>query len=208
MGKQKALPQGFTDKLRVEGIYAQGYGNISKMVMRDTRITPTAKAIYAYFCSYAGAGTQAFPCVELIISDLSITKGTYYTHLKLLKKYDYIHVEQIKEDNKFSHNVYTLVINPDPAPEQITMDDCRKPEKEKNGKKPTGTDSDYKAAMELFTKALENLDKKTRKEVVRKLTEQDIKKILIRFVCVKDTVRNPASYIEKMLRNAIKQSTG
>lgn len=42
------------DILRVEGIMAQGYGLNPKIVMRDKRLTPEAKCIYSYLCSFAG----------------------------------------------------------------------------------------------------------------------------------------------------------
>ena len=46
----------FENILLVEGINAKGYGTIPKLVMKDRRLTAQAKAIYAYFCSYAGCG--------------------------------------------------------------------------------------------------------------------------------------------------------
>ena len=50
-----------TDVLVMENISAQGFGTVPKIVMLDTRLTAQAKAIYAYFASFAGAGTTAFP---------------------------------------------------------------------------------------------------------------------------------------------------
>lgn len=103
----------FRDVLKIDGVRAKGFGIIPKMVMLDRKLTIEAKAIYSYFCSYAGAGTTAFPSVEKIIGDLDISKKRYYNHFKLLKDLGYIEVEQIKsENNKFSHNIYTLVEKP------------------------------------------------------------------------------------------------
>ncbi|WP_422445354.1 helix-turn-helix domain-containing protein [Thermoanaerobacterium sp. DL9XJH110] len=61
-----------SDILQVEGVKAKGYGIIPKIVMQDPRLTISAKAIYAYMCSFAGSGTTAFPCVEKICKDLGI----------------------------------------------------------------------------------------------------------------------------------------
>lgn len=108
-----------TDILEVEGINAKGYGNIPKLVMKDRRLSRDAKCIYAYFCSYAGQGTQAFPSVSLILHDLGISKSTYYKHLNLLKRYGYIETRQIKKSGKFSRNIYTLCTNP----VQVTEDE-------------------------------------------------------------------------------------
>ena len=104
------------DILKVEGVDCKGYGKIPKSVMLDTRLTIDAKAIYAYFCSYAGAGETAFPGVEKICHDLGIKKqDTYRKHLKKLIECDYIRVKQIIHENgKFGSNEYTLISKPDP----------------------------------------------------------------------------------------------
>ena len=50
-----------SDMLVFENAAAHGFGTIPKLVMLDPQLTPQAKAIYAYFASFAGAGTTAFP---------------------------------------------------------------------------------------------------------------------------------------------------
>ncbi|WP_300854658.1 helix-turn-helix domain-containing protein [uncultured Clostridium sp.] len=102
----------FKDLIEIEGINAKGYGSIAKLVMLDQRLTIEAKAIYSYFCSYAGGGSSAFPSVSKILFDLKISKTRYYKHFKLLTDFGYISVKQIKKENKFSNNVYTLHLNP------------------------------------------------------------------------------------------------
>lgn len=103
----------FRDVLEVQGVKAKGFGIIPKLAMLDRELTIEAKAIYSYFCSYAGAGTTAFPSREKICKDLGIGKNRYYKHFNLLKELGYIKVKQVKkEDSKFSHNIYTLVENP------------------------------------------------------------------------------------------------
>lgn len=90
MNNQKS----YADLLRVEGVNAKGYGIVPKIVMKDERLTPYAKLIYSYFCSYCGAGNQAFPRRDTIVRDLRINKDTFYKHFNLLKKHDYIRVVQ------------------------------------------------------------------------------------------------------------------
>ena len=103
----------FENLLLVEGVNAQGYGTIPKLVMKDRRLTPQAKAIYAYFCSYAGCGSTAFPKVSQIMYDLNISNKTYYKHFDLLTEFGYITVVKIKkEGNKFDNNIYKLNTNP------------------------------------------------------------------------------------------------
>ena len=103
----------FENLLLVEGVNAQGYGTIPKLVMKDRRLTPQAKAIYAYFCSYAGCGSTAFPKVSQIMYDLNISNKTYYKHFDLLTEFGYITVVKMKkEGNKFDNNIYKLNTNP------------------------------------------------------------------------------------------------
>lgn len=98
------------DIIQMQGVNALGFGIIPKMVMQDKRLTIQAKAIYSYFCSYAGAGKTAFPKQTKILTDLRISRNSYYAHFNLLKEYGYIRVQQEKnEDGSFSRNIYTLV---------------------------------------------------------------------------------------------------
>lgn len=97
------------DILQVEGINARGFGTIPKLVMQDTRLSAPAKAIYAYFCSFAGAGQQAFPRVTKIMRDLNLGRNAYYRHFNQLRDYGYIRAEQKHEGGRLSHNVYTLM---------------------------------------------------------------------------------------------------
>ena len=97
------------DILKTDGIQSKGFGIVPKLVMQDKRLTIQAKAIYAYFCSYAGNGTTAFPSRSKILFDLGISKDTYYKHFNLLKQYGYIKVEQQHQGGKLSRNIYTLM---------------------------------------------------------------------------------------------------
>ena len=96
------------DKLICEGINSKGFGIIPKLIMQDRTIHATAKCIYAYFCSFAGAGDTCFPTRKKICFDLGISIDTFGKYLKQLIEHGYIKSEQIKENGRFSHNVYTL----------------------------------------------------------------------------------------------------
>lgn len=101
------------DILKVQGIYANGYGILSKMVMRDKRLHIIARAIYSYIATYAGAGETAFPGRDLICKDLGINKNTYTKYLGQLKDYDYIRIEQsVGEKGTFGNNIFTIVSVP------------------------------------------------------------------------------------------------
>lgn len=95
-------------------VYEQGYGLIAQKAMRDKDLTPIAKAIYAYLCSFASEGEDgertSFPGVSLMIKELGIgSKNTYYKHRELLLKKGYITIEKQKQEkNKFYNNLYYI----------------------------------------------------------------------------------------------------
>lgn len=96
------------DKLQLDGIFTEGYGIIPKSVMRDKGISLSAKAIYSYFCSHAGQGDTCFPSQNSICYDLDISRGSLAKYLRELTVKGYIVTEQVKENGRFSHNIYRL----------------------------------------------------------------------------------------------------
>lgn len=78
------------------------------MIMQDKKLHITAKAIYAYLASFAGAGSSCYPSRGKICSDLGISGDTFTKYLKQLTDCGYLSVAQEKEQGRFSHNVYTL----------------------------------------------------------------------------------------------------
>lgn len=99
--------ENFADLLRTEGITFKGFGVIPKMVTLSTSLTIEAKAIYAYFASYAGGGSCAFPSRDKILSDLKISKNRYYKHFRLLVDSGLVGVEK-EEGTGFTRNIYVL----------------------------------------------------------------------------------------------------
>lgn len=96
------------DRIRSVGVNQKGYGSIPKMVMLDQELDIKAKAVYAYFCSYTGAGDSCFPSRSKICGDLKISKDSLSKYIKQLADNGYLVTEQVKENGRFSHNVYTL----------------------------------------------------------------------------------------------------
>ncbi|WP_129600923.1 helix-turn-helix domain-containing protein [Anaerophilus nitritogenes] len=139
----------FRDILKVEGVKARGFGIIPKLVMLDRKLTIEAKAIYSYFCSYAGAGTTAFPSRDKICKDLGISIKRWYKHFNLLKELGYIKVEQIrsKKGDKYSHNIYTLIEKPETI-ENTEDDQCGQNEYTRN----EHTQNDYNNNNRSFNK--------------------------------------------------------
>ncbi len=110
------INNGFVDILRVEGVNARGYGIIPKIVMQDKRLSQGAKLIYAYFCTFAGAGEIAFPSAKKICTDLGFgTEETFRKHRAYLVKYGYLKITQVRgPEGKFKNNIYTLCQFPEP----------------------------------------------------------------------------------------------
>lgn len=103
------VEQGQSDMLVFENAAAHGFGTIPKLVMLNPQLTPQAKAIYAYFASFAGAGTTAFPRRSTIMRELRIgSVETYYRHFNQLIEQGYLSVEQRKADGRFDYCVYHL----------------------------------------------------------------------------------------------------
>lgn len=101
------------DVLRIEGIDANGYGNVPKFVMTDHGLSYKAKAIYAYLCAQAGDGITPFPSRDKIIHALGMSKTTYYNYFKELTDFGYIIVTKAPSTHgRFSRNIYTLVQKP------------------------------------------------------------------------------------------------
>ena len=108
------------------GLEDKGYGTIPKFAMQDDRLPVAAKAIYAYMCSYEGAGDMAYPKRETILHELGISKDKYYLYLNALIDCGYITVKHgTDEKGRFSSTTYLLnsVLSVDP---DINPDDVRK----------------------------------------------------------------------------------
>lgn len=110
-----------TNSIVQEDLLAKGYGMIPKLVMKDRNLSAEAKAIYAYLCSYCGAGDTAFPSVELICHDLGISIKRFQRHIKQLKDSNYLTITRNRQENGFSNNIYKLpkTVQVHFVPEQI-----------------------------------------------------------------------------------------
>lgn len=104
------------DKIKGLSINKDGYGFIPKSVMQDKNLTIATKAVYSYFCSFTGAGDSCFPTRKKICFDLNISNDSLSKYLQQLVKNGYLQITQIKENGRFSHNVYTLPDTKLPCP--------------------------------------------------------------------------------------------
>lgn len=94
--------------LKSQGIRSKGYGMIPKLFMEDRRIPIKAKAVYAYFCSLAGAGNSIVPSKDTILYSVGLSDKTYRDCMKVLTEYGYIEVSRERENGKFQSNIIEL----------------------------------------------------------------------------------------------------
>lgn len=104
-------------QLSLDGINANGFGFIPKLIMQDTRLSIKAKGLIAFFYSLVQAGCRAYPHRSTICVFLGLSKSTYYKALNELITYNYITVKQRHTKNgHFSVNDYILNSNPAKTP--------------------------------------------------------------------------------------------
>lgn len=97
------------DTLARRSLLSQGYGIIPKKAMRDKRLKPEAKAIYAYLCSFAGNDKIAYPSVSLMCDELGMGRDRFYKYRSQLEDMGYVEVWQVKDGTRFAKNVYVLL---------------------------------------------------------------------------------------------------
>lgn len=99
--------------LSYTGIKGAGYGIISRGIMCDNRISAKAKAIYAYFASYTGAGTVTFPKQDVILYHLGLNIATYRKFLTELTSLNLVKVVYPHENGHLAACRFILVDHPD-----------------------------------------------------------------------------------------------
>ena len=219
----------FTNILEVEGINAQRFGMIAKMVMLDQRLTIEAKAIYSYFCSYAGGGSTAFPSVSKIVYDLKISKDRYYKHFKLLVECGYITIRQTKDKGKFANNIYRIMSNPVSCPQNEEMDSpC--PENSDKENSDTGNQDTNINNINInnFNNILDDVDDKRAREVeevaneyknysskkitpinlksLNKLLDVVDKELLLYAIQKLEDVEKPMTYLKAIIKDYMKNN--
>lgn len=94
-------------------VFSKGYGIIPKLVMLEGSLSIDAKALYAYFCAYAGSEFSCYPPRGKILDDLGISHATYYVYLKELKEGGYIEIKKHRTKSQtWYNNRIILLQNP------------------------------------------------------------------------------------------------
>lgn len=90
--------------IALTGVFARGFGKVSRTLLEDPRLTNAAKALYCFLALY---GQIAYPKVETQMKSLKLSKKRYDDARKLLEELGYIKVEKISSSG-WKHNLYTL----------------------------------------------------------------------------------------------------
>lgn len=85
-----------------------GYGLVYSEIMRSKHLTSEAKAIYAYLCTFAGAGETCYPSVGLMCDELQMSPDRFYRHLRPLLSAGVVKKTQERNGNRWGRTIYTL----------------------------------------------------------------------------------------------------
>ena len=96
------------DNTEIKVIRDTGFGQVKRSVMRDKSLSIEAKAIYAYFCGFAGNDTKAYPLRDTIVEELGISPKRYYKYLKELQTRGIIKIQTVKTQNGLKRNIYYI----------------------------------------------------------------------------------------------------
>lgn len=187
------------DQIKYEGksILCKGYGTIPKFIMQAD-ISIESKAIYAYMCSFAGAGQSAFPSVEKILVDLNISKDRFYKHRKELINNGFIKIERNRIKGKVMKNTYII-------PQIVTSIDKEKPcpKNKEMDTKPTPYFKDTEFKDTEF-KDTENKDSNNNKTNNNKTNNNNINNNKTDVVVNKDFQKVLKGFDEKEIKSILK----
>ena len=77
-------------------------------VMRNSSLSPEAKAIYAYLSSIAGSEDSCYPSVETMQKELCMSKNRLMKHMGQLIDSGVVEKLREKSGNIYGHNVYRV----------------------------------------------------------------------------------------------------
>lgn len=87
---------------------AEQFGTVYKRVMTDTRLPATAKAIYAYLCTYADKEGVCFPSNPRIVKELGLSRQTIEKHLEILELYAYISRDYERAGGRYTKRIINI----------------------------------------------------------------------------------------------------
>ncbi len=108
--------------VKLQGILSDGYGIMPQAVSRNEKLTPEAKAIYAYLTAFSGSSFKpVFPSRELMLKELNMSINRFYKHMQLLLDLNLVAIERSVDGNIFGKNIYSLVLVPEIEKETVRV---------------------------------------------------------------------------------------
>lgn len=86
----------------------KGYGYVYLDLLKDSKISLKAKAIYGLLASYSGTDFITFPFAYTIFELLKMGRNTYFKAMQALKDKKYIYTKQRRINGRFSHCYYYI----------------------------------------------------------------------------------------------------
>ena len=86
----------------------RGFGFTYQSVIRNEQLTPEAKCIYAYLCTFAGKDKSCYPGLSLMLKELPMSKDRFYCHMQKLLDAGIVSKKQEKNGTKFGKLIYTI----------------------------------------------------------------------------------------------------
>lgn len=172
------------DKIKGFSINKDGYGTIPKSVMQDKDLHIATKAVYSYFCSFTGAGDSCFPTRKKICYDLNISNDSLSKYLRQLVENGYLEICQIKENGRFSHNVYTLPDTKIPCPK---ISDTEETE---HGKTDTKNNNSITNSFSKI-KTKEKKKESSYDEILSAVTDEELKSLYYEYIKMRKLIKSP-----------------
>lgn len=82
-------------------------------VMRNKNLSPEAKAIYAYLCSFAGSGETCYPSAEMMRNELNMGENRFSKYMRELIACGVVERTRRANGNLLSGNIYRITHNVD-----------------------------------------------------------------------------------------------
>ena len=115
------------------------YGRHDNAIIKDKTLSDTSKVIYCLLCGYAGNKSTAYPSVNRILKELSMSSYKFYKHLEPLKERGYTkNTDRPKTASEPGGNT-CMTSNKIEAPKSVHTKTLSLDQKKTSNSKPTTT---------------------------------------------------------------------
>lgn len=109
-----------TNSVEIEAgsIYVDGFGMVASLIMRDKRISTTAKALYSYLMTFSNKTGEAWPTTNRILEEMNLSKPSFYKYRDELRDHGFIDWTTFGRKNGGRRTVYTIRMFVKPRPHE------------------------------------------------------------------------------------------